>query len=112
MTFSDGSSYKAPMNHNYAQYRAQPLNPPPILKHAPEDAGAFSGKVQVQTWRFTSCTIATWLQLQLADRPEGTTLSLAINHTFMQVGVYPSVKLNGGVDAEDNGNVPKSPLMG
>ena len=30
----------------------------------------------------------------------------------MQVGVYPSVTLKWGVDTEDNGNVPKSPLMG
>lgn len=49
---------------------------------------------------------------QLSDLAEGTTLSLAINHTFMQVGVYPSVTLKRGVDTEDNGNVPKSPLMG
>lgn len=40
------------------------------------------------------------------------TLSLTINHTFMQVVVYPSVTLKWGVDTEDNGNVPKSPLMG
>lgn len=30
----------------------------------------------------------------------------------MQVGVYTSVTLKWGVDSEDNGNVPKSPLMG
>lgn len=50
-----------------------------------------------------------WQQVHL---PEGTTLSLGINHTFMQVGVYPSVTLQLEVDTEDNGNVPKSPPDG
>lgn len=27
----------------------------------------------------------------MVDLPEGTTLSSAINHTFTEVGVYPSV---------------------
>lgn len=49
---------------------------------------------------------------QPGDLPEGTTLSLAINQTFMQVGVYPSVTLKRQVDMEDKGNVSKSPLMG
>lgn len=30
---------------------------------------------------------------KLGDLPEGSTLSLAINQTFMQVGVYQSVTL-------------------
>lgn len=49
---------------------------------------------------------------QPGDLPEGTTLSLAINQTFMQVGVYPSVTLKQQVDMEDKGNVSKSPPMG
>lgn len=52
-----------------------------------------SGKAQVQTGRFTLCTIMTWLHGNCQTYLRAQTLSLAINHTFMQVGVYPSVTL-------------------
>lgn len=53
-----------------------------------------SGKGLVQTGRLPSRSLVTQLHSNRpADLPEVTALSLAINHTFMQVGVYPSVTL-------------------
>lgn len=48
----------------------------------------------------------------MVDLAEGATLSLAINHTIMEEGIYPSVTFKQGMDTEDNGNASKSPLMG